>query len=72
MSTIVKFKRLQGSDRYNVNMSGVKLCFKARLKIRYVLVGAGEEFIDTYTFFRPAFETIILHGIYSYAISNRS
>ena len=70
MLTIVKFKRISGSNRYNVMLYGVKLCFKARLKIRYVLVGAEEKCIDTYTFFRPALETIILHGMYSYAICN--
>lgn len=71
MSSIVKFERISGRAQYNVKLHGVKLCFKPRLKIRYVLGGAGEECIDTYTFFRPALETIILHGMYSYAISNR-
>lgn len=69
--TIVKFKRIKGSNlRCVVKISGAELHFNAKLHIRYVLVGSEEELLDTYVFFYPALETIILHGIYSYAICN--
>lgn len=69
---IITFEKMIVGNRYFVIIVGVSLCQDIASHIRYVKCGLSESCVDTYTFFRPALETIILHGIYSYAIDNRS